>query len=85
MRMKTVHCLHGGQALCGERQRPWIGPGGRPAILTVPSLNHIGLLHFIVWSGDEYLPSTGPLMYPGDSPTVAGRKLAPQVASAIVW
>jgi ABC-type bacteriocin/lantibiotic exporter with double-glycine peptidase domain len=59
--------------------------GSEEAILTVPSLNHRGILHYIVWDGSQYLdPSTGPLTYPEDAPVIGGRK---QVcwATAIIW
>lgn len=59
--------------------------GSEPAILTVPSLNHRGILHYIVWDGSEYLdPSNGLLTYPEHAPVIAGRQ---QVcwATAIVW
>lgn len=57
-----------------------------PVILTVPSLNHRGLLHFIVWDGKEYLdPSRGPLRYPDDGYVKDGDVMPPQWASAIVF
>jgi len=38
------------------------------AVLTVPSLNTFGVLHYIVWDGSRYLdPSTGPATYPDDA------------------
>lgn len=60
-------------------------PDSRPAILTVPSLNHRGLLHFIVWDGERYLdPATGPLLYPDDAPIIRDKKTVCW-ASAIIW
>jgi hypothetical protein len=57
------------------------------AILTVPSLNHPGFLHMIIWDGERYLdPSPGPLVYPDDSPINenTGEKVPPQWATAIL-
>lgn len=60
-------------------------PDERPAILTVPSLNYPGLLHYIVWDGGRYLdPSPGPLRYPDDAPVIRGTRSV-QWASAIIW
>lgn len=57
----------------------------QPAILTVPSLNHLGFLHFLVWDGENYLdPSNGALRYPDDGPVLHG-KLRVFWATAIVW
>ena len=58
----------------------------RPAILTVPSLNHIGLLHYIVWDGNgNFLdPCQEGKRYPDDAYQIDGK---PKVyaASCIVW
>ena len=63
----------------------WLG-GNWPAILTVPSLNRPGLLHFIVWDGEQFIdPSNGEKRYPGDSPVVNGVQLGPQWASLILF
>ncbi len=57
-----------------------------PAILTVPSLNHRGILHFIVWDGERFLdPACSGLTYPDDAPTVDGRERYVSWAGAIVW
>jgi len=41
-----------------------------PAILTVPSLNHPGLLHYVVWDGKQLLdPSNEARRYPDDLPS----------------
>jgi len=59
--------------------------GQKPAILTVPSLNHRGLLHYIVWDGERYLdPAMGELRYPEDAPVINGKKTVCW-ATAIVW
>jgi hypothetical protein len=57
------------------------------AILTVPSLNHRGLLHYIYWDGHDILdPTNGKLRYPDDGPVIDGERLFPQWASAIlIW
>jgi hypothetical protein len=56
-----------------------------PAILTVPSLNHPGLLHFIVWDGEKYLdPSNEAKRYPDDSPNINGHVLPPSWATVIL-
>lgn len=56
-----------------------------PAILTVPSLNHSGLSHFIVWDGETYLdPTNGAKTYPKDSPAVDDEQLLPQWSSLIL-
>ena len=40
-----------------------------PAILTVPSMNHPGLLHYVVWDGEKVLdPSHEEKRYPDDMP-----------------
>jgi len=59
---------------------------GKPAILTVPSLNHPGLLHYIVCDGEKKWldPSIEKRVYPNDGPIVNGR-LKIYVASAIYW
>ena len=60
----------------------------QPAILTVPSLNHLGFLHFVVWDGERYLdPSSGPLTYPDNGPEHPDGESGPQAfwASAIIW
>jgi hypothetical protein len=60
-------------------------PDWRSAILTVPSLNHLGLLHYVVWDGERYLdPSPGPLRYPDDGPVIGGQKTVCW-ACAIIW
>lgn len=56
----------------------------RPAILTVPSLNHLGLLHYIVWDGEEYLDPSGPKTWPDDGPIFNGEKII-SWAAAIIW
>jgi hypothetical protein len=44
------------------------------AILIVPSLNHRGLLHYVVWDpeAEQYLDPGGPLVYPDHGPDVNG-------------
>lgn len=60
-------------------------PDLRPAILTVPSLNHLGLLHYIVWDGERYLdPTCGALRYPDDAPVIGGERIVCW-ATAIIW
>lgn len=55
------------------------------AILTVPSLNHPGLLHYIYWNGEEIFdPTNGALRYPDDAPVLDGKRLSPQWASTIL-
>lgn len=55
------------------------------AILTVPSLNHPGLLHFILWDGEQYLdPTNESKRYPDDVPTVRDQQLPPQWATVIL-
>jgi hypothetical protein len=55
------------------------------AILSVPSLNHVGLLHFIVWDDKRYLdPSLGPKFWPDDAPIINGKRII-SIATAIVW
>jgi hypothetical protein len=64
---------------------PFVGEGRVPAIVTVPSLNVRGLLHYIVWDGEVFLdPACGEFYYPDDAPIVRGY---PQVfwASVITW
>ena len=57
----------------------------QPAILTVPSLNHLGFLHYIIWDGEQYLdPSNGAKRYPADGPALHG-KLRVFWAHAILW
>ena len=58
-----------------------------PAILTVPSLNHVGLLHFILWDGERYLDTSHEAKrYPHDGPVVSGELQEPQWSTAIlVW
>ena len=59
--------------------------GSEPAILTVPSLNYPGLLHYVVWDGAYYLdPSRGAFLYPRDAPVIGGEKMVCW-ATAIVW
>jgi hypothetical protein len=57
-----------------------------PAIVTVPSLNYRGLLHYIVWDGTDWLdPAPAELVrYPDDAPEIGGK---PTVcwASVITW
>jgi hypothetical protein len=54
-------------------------------ILTVPSLNHAGVLHFIVWDGEKYLdPANGEKVYPDDAPVINGIQVKPQWASVIL-
>jgi hypothetical protein len=66
----------------------WLDPPGgkEPAILTVPSLNYAGLLHYVVWDGKQYLDPApeGKLRYPDDGPTIADEK-AVCWASCITW
>lgn len=60
-------------------------PGNVPSILTVPSLNHPGLLHYIVFDGEQYLdPACGEKHYPDDAPVVNGERVPPQWATAIL-
>jgi hypothetical protein len=59
--------------------------GSDPAILTVPSLNSRGFLHYIAWDGERFHdPSEGPLLYPQDAPRVGGEAMV-FWATAIVW
>lgn len=56
-----------------------------PAILTVPSLNHLGLLHYILWDGTQFLdPSNEELRYPEHSPLHNNVQLQPQWSTAIL-
>jgi hypothetical protein len=57
-----------------------------PAILTVPSLNVPGLLHFVVWDEERQIvdPSLGPKLWPDDAPVVNGERVGIQWATAIV-
>ena len=60
-------------------------PDWRPAILTVPSLNYIGLLHYIVWDGERYLdPAIGSKTWPDDAPVLKGKRII-SWASAVIW
>lgn len=55
------------------------------AILSVPSLNHRGLMHYIVWDGEEYLdPTHEGYRYPDDSPVVHGVRLEPQWSTVVL-
>jgi hypothetical protein len=57
------------------------------SILTVPSLNHPGFLHYIVWDhiGRRYLdPTNEELRYPDDSPSIGGVQIEPSASSAIL-
>ena len=57
------------------------------AILTVPSLNYSGLLHYIVWDAEaqQYLdPANEPLRYPDDGPVIAEERTVCW-ATAILW
>lgn len=59
-----------------------------PAILTVPSLNHLGLLHFVVWDGTQILdPSEGPKVYPEDTPLQykTASIPVPWVSTILLW
>jgi predicted double-glycine peptidase len=57
----------------------------RPAIVTVPSLNHRGYFHFVVYDGHMYLdPSCEAAVYPRDAPVIDGERTVCW-ASAIVW
>ena len=57
---------------------------GRDAIVTVPSLNYPGLLHFIYIKDELVLdPSPGPLRYPKDSTNIDGKCVFP--IDVIVW
>jgi len=48
----------------------------QPAILTVPSLNHPGVLHYIYWDGKEYHdPGSGHLVYPKHAPRFGGDQI----------
>ena len=56
-----------------------------PAIFTVPSLNHPGLLHYIYWDGEQFLdPTHEELRYPWNGPVVNNKTLLPQWDSAIL-
>ena len=56
-----------------------------PAILTVPSLNHAGLLHFLVWDGEQVLdPTCDEKRWPEDGPVFNGEKMPVQWACAIL-
>jgi len=57
------------------------------AILTVPSLNHRGLLHYIVWDAEQQRildPSHEGLRYPDDGYVLRGDLLFPQWATTIL-
>lgn len=59
-----------------------------PAILTVPSLNIPGLLHYIVWdvSTLQYLdPTYGRLKYPDDAPIVDGKQIVSWTSGILIW
>ena len=57
-----------------------------PGIATVPSLNHPGLLHFIVWDGETWLdPSPGPRCYPEDAPTIRGERTVSWSSVLLLW
>ncbi len=54
------------------------------AIASVPSLNHTGLNHYIVWTGSKWLDPGGPKTYPNDCPIVANVRLDPQWSGVIL-
>jgi len=58
-----------------------------PAILTVPSLNHIGLLHYVVWDGERFLdPTMGQKEYPGDAHVLEnGREIIAWATAILIW
>jgi len=59
-----------------------------PAILTVPSLNHPGVLHFVVWDGERILdPTHEALRYPDDRPDHgrAPGSVAPWASAILLW
>lgn len=83
--MTTVLQAHGLRH--ARRSLDWFMQGEKPepAILTVPSLNHAGLLHFVVWDGERYLdPSNEAKRYPEDGPEIAGERTV-SWASLITW
>ena len=59
----------------------------RPAILTVPSLNHRGLLHYVAYHpGCGMLdPSNEELTYPEDAPLIAGEPTVCWASSIRFW
>lgn len=57
-----------------------------PAIVTVPSLNEPGYLHYIVWDGKEYLdPSPGELQYPKDGVPRSSYLVASWASVILLW
>lgn len=57
---------------------------GDPAILITASLNYPGLMHYVVWTGEELLdPSGGPKRYPTDF--VGHQPMDCFWTTAIVW
>jgi hypothetical protein len=63
-------------------------PSRVPAILTVPSLNHPGLLHYIFWDGKQILdPSNGEKRYPDDTPqmVINAGCAAPWATAILLW
>lgn len=79
---EMISCLeHFGKSGAKEYLHYQLGP----AILTVPSLNHVGFLHFIVYDGENYLdPSTEKLQYDRDAPILNGVKRV-FASTAIHW
>lgn len=61
-----------------------------PAILTVPSLNHTGLLHYIVWTGKEgpdiLDPTNESKRYPDDMPMAyKAQNVLPWSSAILLW
>ena len=62
--------------------------GPVPAILTVPSMNHPGLLHFVAWDGEKILdPTHEALRYPDDQPLEIKNNgwLVPWASAILLW
>lgn len=74
--------------LCAYRTMEWPAADctGVVAILTVPSLNFPGILHSVVWDGNQILdPSPGPRTYPFEVRNPANQTSLPiQWASLVV-
>lgn len=55
------------------------------AILTVASLNHPGLLHYVVWDGEKFLDPGGPLNYMDNAPIVNDRPQVYWSSAILLW
>jgi len=62
----------------------YLKDSSRPAICTVASLNHLGLLHYIVWDGKKYLDPGVGRTYPNDAPKLNGESVI-CIANIITW